>query len=255
LNCEVRCSQRFEVMDQHAHFALGDHEVQIWHYNLDVDTELEATLARNLNNEENDRTIRFRFAKHRRRFIARRATLRIILSKYTGCDPKTLRFKYGEYGKPYITGPDSAHSIRFSATHSHGLGGVAITKYCDIGMDFEQILPDSDQALIASTQFSSEENNWLLQLPESRRLEAFYEIWTCKEAYLKGKGLGITAPLNHFAISVNPEGPQLAWSDIDPSDPQHWSLHRLDIEIGFTACLAINLSYNSVNSADPETSN
>ena len=255
LNCEVRDSRRFEVVDEHGHHALGDREVQVWHYNLDVDAELETTLARHLNDEENDRAARFRFAKHKRRFIARRATLRIILSQYAGCEPKALRFKYGEHGKPYIAWPHSAGNIRFSATNSHGLGGVAITKCCELGLDFEQVLPDGDQKLIASTQFSSEENDWLLHLPESKRLVAFYELWTSKEAYLKGKGLGVTVPLSHFAVSVNPGAPQLAWSDIDRTDPQHWSLHRLVIEPGFIACLAINLSYHAVHRADSNSNN
>lgn len=255
LNCEVKGSRRFDVTGEPGSLALGDREVQIWHYNLDVDAELEAVLARHLNNEEIDRASRFRFAKHRRRFIARRAALRMILSQYADCEPKALSFKYGEHGKPTIASPHSAGNLRFSAANSHRLGGVAITRCCDLGFDLEQVLPADDHELIASTQFSTEENDWWLQVPESQRLAAFYELWTCKEAYLKGKGLGITAPLNHFAVSVSPEAPRLTWSDIDPADPQHWSLHRLVIEPEFVACLAINLSHEAVHSADSNTDN
>lgn len=247
MNCEVRSSQRFNITDEQTPLMLGDDEVQVWHFNLDIDAELEAALACHLDNDENERASKFQFEKHRRRFIARRGTLRNLLSRYAGCDPKDIRFEQGEHGKPRVVDPESISSIRFSATHSQDLGGVAITRCCDIGLDFEQILPDSDQALIASTQFSPEENDALLQLPESERREAFYAIWTGKEAYLKGKGLGITAPLNSFTVSVNPETPQLIGSDIDPSDPEHWSLHRLVIEPGFAACLALNLNSNSVN--------
>lgn len=246
LNCEVKSSRRFDITNEQTPLALGDDEVQIWHYNLGIDAELEAALSHHLDHDENERASKFQFAKHRRRFIARRAILRTLLSRYAGCDPKAIRFEQGEHGKPRIVGPDSISSIRFSATHSQDLAGVAITHCCDIGLDFEQILPDGDQALIASTQFSPEENDALLQLPESERREGFYAIWTGKEAYLKGKGLGITAPLNGFTVSVTPEVFQLIGSDIDPSDPEHWSLHRLDIEPGFAACLALNLNSNSV---------
>ena len=248
MNCKVRGSRRFEGVGDDVCLALGDREVQVWHYNLDVDAEQEAILARHLNDEENQRAARFRFAQHRRRFIARRGTLRIILSQYAGCEPEALRFKYGEHGKPYIVRPDSACDIRFSATNSHALGGVAITKCCELGLDFAQVLPDGDQGLIASSQFSAEENDGLLRLPESQRPVAFHEIWTCKEAYLKGKGLGMTVPLNCFAVSVNPGGFRLAWSDLDPTDPQHWSLHRLVIEPGFIACLALNPSNPAADS-------
>ena len=243
----MRNSQRFEGADNDVCLALGDHDVQVWHFSLDVDAEREASLADHLNDEENDRAAKFRFAKHRRRFIARRGLLRIILSRYAGCDPKDIRFKVGKHGKPSIAWPDSAGRIRFSTAHSNDLGGVAITQCCELGLDVEQVLPEGDQKLIAETQFSPEENDGLLCLPESRRLIAFYEIWTGKEAYLKGKGLGMTVPLNQFAISVNPEAPRLVWSDIDSTDPQHWSLHRMLMEPGFIACLATHRSDNAVH--------
>ena len=139
LNCEVRKSRRFNPADERTPLVLGDNEVQVWYFNLDIDAGLEATLTRHLDNEENERAARFRFAEHRQRFIARRGLLRVLLSRYAGCDPKDIRFAKGEHGKPCIAGPDSITSLRFSTTHSRDLGGVALTRCCDIGLDFERI--------------------------------------------------------------------------------------------------------------------
>lgn len=215
-------------------------EVQVWHYNLDLDPEKEAALARILDPREQERAAGFRFAKHRRRFIVGRGTLRIILARYGGCEPQAVRFEYGEYGKPYVAWPRSLRDIRFSVSNSHALGAMAVTWHNELGIDLEQVRPDRDHERIATREFSAEERIWLHQLPEAKRLVGFFELWTCKEAYLKGKGLGLTVPLNCFAVSVDPDTSlRLVWSDIDRSDPQRWSLHRLAIEPRVVACLAV----------------
>jgi 4'-phosphopantetheinyl transferase len=216
-----------------------DGRVQVWHYRLDVDDEQERLCARILDDSERERAELFRFAHLRKRFIVGRATLRTILGHCTDMDPRSLRFALGEHGKPYIDEPHCAH-IRFNASDSQGLGAVAIAQGHEIGFDIERVRPNQDCDLIAASEFCNEEWEWLQCLPEPDRLTAFFALWTCKEAYLKGKGLGLTVPLNQFAIAMDSErGSRLAWSKIDRADPQHWCLQRLDIEPGFVACLAI----------------
>lgn len=230
-------------------YTLEDREVQVWHYKLDVDAEREITFAHILDDEEHLRASRFKFIKHRRRFIANRGILRVILAQYAACDPKALRFAYGQHGKPTIAWPTSACDIRFSVSGSHGLGAVAVARCNELGLDLEQVRPNNDLDVIVSSQFSTEEQDWFRRLPASDRLSAFFEIWTCKEAYLKGKGLGLTVPLNQFSLSIN-QGmpPRLTWSGIDKSDLLQWSLQHLIIEPGFVACLAIEGDYKDVYS-------
>jgi len=240
LNYQVKGSRRYELNDKPERLTLEDHEVQVWHYDLDVDAELENSLDSLLSAEEKDRANRFHFLEHRLRFIARRGILRRILSQYVDCEPGAIHFKQGQYGKPYLASPNSTEKIRFSATSSNNLGGVAITRCGDVGLDIEQVLPDTDQKEIASSQFSQEEHDWLHQQPAFKHPEAFYKIWTCKEAYLKGKGLGITVSLKDFSVSIKGESASLAWSNIDPKDTQRWSFHQLATEPGFIGCLAVN---------------
>ena len=228
---------------------LGD-EVHVWWYDLDVDTDREAALERTLGNEERLRAARFQFAKHRRRFVVGRGTLREIVARYAGTDPKTLRFARGAHGKPRVERPSSARELAFNASDSHGIGALAVGRRRELGLDLERVCADRDYELIASREFAPEENEWLRGLPESQRLMAFFELWTCKEAYLKGKGLGLTVSLDCFAVRLSPAmSPRLAWSSIDDADPQRWSLHRLAIAPGFVASLAVQGGSRDVRQA------
>lgn len=217
-----------------------DSKVQIWHYPLDLGFEKTAEYFSILDDAERKRAHRFKFEKHRRRFIVGRSTLRSILARYAGCEPKSVCFGYGEYGKPYIAGPGHVCDLKFSVSNCSSLGAVALTSRTELGLDIEQIRPGSDHGLIVSREFSAEEKSWFHAASETQRAAAFFEIWTCKEAYLKGKGVGLTAPLRRFSISLDRnKQPRLAWSDIDSLDPQRWSLRRVLIEPGFIGCLAL----------------
>ena len=227
-----------------------DDEVHVWHYVLDVNTERKAGLKRMLNDEELDQAARYRFEKHRRRFIASRGTLRIIIARYLDCEPHRLHIGYGKHGKPYIVSENSVQNIRFNATNSHGLGAIAISRRSELGLDLEKVCSNDDYELVASRVFSTEEREWLIRLPEEERLSAFFELWTCKEAYLKGKGFGLAVPPNHFSVSMDPEKePRLSWSAIDDNDPQRWLFKKLSIEPGFVACLAVECGRCTVRSA------
>lgn len=218
-----------------------DGKVQIWHYHLDSGPEKLAECSASLDDDERERAHRFKFEKDQRRFVVGRGTLRRILSRYAGCEPKSIRFGYGEYGKPYIAGPGHVCDLKLSVSNCSDLGAVAVTWRTELGLDLERIRPGSDHELIVSREFSDEEKDWFHTAPETQRAAAFFEIWTCKEAYLKGKGVGLSAPLSRFSISFDRDRqPLLAWSDIDSLDPQRWSLHRVVIEPGFIGCLALH---------------
>jgi 4'-phosphopantetheinyl transferase len=228
----------------------GRNEVHIWHYPLDLDPVNTAQCARLLDEAEMERARRFRFETHRRRSVVGRGTLRTILAHHAGCDPQAVRFGYGEYGKPYIAGPDCACDLKFSVSNCGDLGAVAVTWRTEAGLDIEQVRPCADHDMIAAHQFSAEESDWFQSLREERRLAAFFELWTCKESYLKGKGLGLSASLKSFSVSLGPDvAPRLVWSDIDNDDPQRWSLRRVYTESGYIACLALDGDCRALHAA------
>lgn len=213
--------------------------IHIWYYPLDrgrVETEAYAGL---LDAAERARAERFRFVVHRRRFVVGRGTLRRILGHYAGCDPRQLRFAHGDHGKPYLAGPDGVDCLRFSVSNSGGVGAVAVARSGELGLDIEALRPNVDHELIAQREFAAEEKAWLFAQPDTRRLAAFYELWTCKEAYLKGKGVGLHAALNRFSMSLDgPGAPRLLWSELNIADAQRWTFDRVTTLPGYLACLA-----------------
>ncbi|MFM8322791.1 MAG: 4'-phosphopantetheinyl transferase family protein, partial [Chloroflexota bacterium] len=134
---------------------------------------------------ERSRAGRFRFARDRARFIARRALLRRILALYTGVPPTALAYAVNPFGKPHL--PDHP-ALCFNTSHSAGLALVALARQVELGVDIEHARPDFDPLPLAERFFSPAERAALAALPSSRRQQAFYLCWSRKEAYIKAAG-------------------------------------------------------------------
>ena len=218
---------------------LSESEVDVWYYPLDV-TIPDTLMCAMLDQREVKRANAFRFAKHRRRFVASHCTVRGILAEYVGCGPAELDFGESEKDKPFIIAPAIASTLSFNVTHSHGRGAVAVTKGNAVGLDVEEIRPIPDFATIAANHFSAAEQAWLSSLPENEQLHGFYALWTCKEAYLKGKGFGLSAALDAFSINLEcPQAPCLNSSDLGDEDARRWFLRRLLLDDDVVACVAV----------------
>src|SRR5437016_2774796 len=77
-------------------------------------------------------------------------------------------------------------------------------------------------------------------LPAEHKLEAFFNCWTRKEAYLKATGEGIADALAQIEVSLAP-GPaaQLLHVAGDAREASSWSLHPLAPAPGFTGAVAV----------------
>nr|WP_246432849.1 4'-phosphopantetheinyl transferase superfamily protein [Rhodopseudomonas rhenobacensis] len=74
-------------------------------------------------------------------------------------------------------------------SHSRDVALITVTSGCGrIGVDVEAVLPIPDQEQIAEVAFTTQERRELRRYDLSS--EAFYRIWTCKEACLKAIGTG-----------------------------------------------------------------
>ena len=172
----------------------------------------------------------FRFAIDRPRNLGREIShianhqLLRLLAEYEGCDLQTVKLRKGRYGKPYLARPYSTR-LHFNLSHSGGYGLAAFTFGREIGADIEAVI-DIEMVELAERFFSPPEVNALFNLGPTRRREAFFQIWTRKEAYIKGLGLGLTAPLDAFGVSVAAEQPvRLVRSDLPGEGPDRWALH------------------------------
>lgn len=173
-------------------------EVAIWAFNLDqIDTDaIVAVLA----GDERDRAARFRFDKHRYRYIAARGALRSVLSSVTGHAAADLVFEYGEHGKPSLPG----QGLEFNLSHSENWALVGATlAAAPIGVDIEKVNPDRSNPDIARRFFAEREIEELEGLAPDAYTKGFFNCWARKEAVLKAVGTGISGGLSSFAVPVD----------------------------------------------------
>ena len=82
---------------------LSSDNIHIWYAELDQPDSHIEELAQTLSHDEFTRARRFHFERDRRRFTVGRGILRTIIGIYLDIDPGQLQFRYGPYGKPYLT--------------------------------------------------------------------------------------------------------------------------------------------------------
>jgi 4'-phosphopantetheinyl transferase len=219
---------------------LADNEVHVWRAQLELSFSQMQQLSVILTDDELDRANRFSFEIDRQRFIAARGILRSILSRYTTIYPGHLRFSYNQYGKPFLAPEFSSYQLNFNLSHSDNMALYAITRNREIGIDVERVRSDVEYEEIAKQFFSVNERAILCMIPTEKKLEAFYNCWTRKEAYIKAHGEGLSLPLDSFDVSVSLwESPRLLNTKDEPQECSLWSVMDLRPGLGYVGALAV----------------
>ena len=171
---------------------LGADEVHLWTVEVTPGTDTESFWSL-LSADERERANRFYMERDRVRFVMFRGVLRILLGEYLGTDPGAITFTYAEKGKPSVDGA----GIDFNVSHSHNMAAYAFD-IGELGVDIEWVRPDMEVRTIASRFYAPDECAWILgnQTP----VEAFFDCWTRKEAYIKAEGGGLSIPLETFSV-------------------------------------------------------
>ena len=166
---------------------LPEDQIEVWSVDLNISDNDLADFRPTLSMDESARADRFYFERHRRRFVAARASLRVVLAAYVDLDPSNIEFEYGHKGKPRLAGKAANFGLHFSVSHSNERALIAVSRL-PLGVDLEFIRPMKDCQAIAKRFFSEAEQSSLFALPPERKLEAFFTCWTRKEAYVKAVG-------------------------------------------------------------------
>src|SRR5262249_12645966 len=151
---------------------------------------------------EEQRMRRFRFDEDRRRYLLGRGLLRLLLGHYLELTPDLLRFDYTPFGRPHLAAGLAPQLLEFNVSHSGELILIAVAAGRSLGIDVEQIRADVEVKAIAARFFSPSEQEALGRLAEGQQVEAFFDCWTRKEAYIKAKGDGLSLPLDQFDVSL-----------------------------------------------------
>jgi 4'-phosphopantetheinyl transferase len=224
---------------------LASAEVHVWEFPLTISKSTLAEYARVLSSDECERAARFHFEKDRHKFTVARACMRTILAAYLKRTAQELSFTYSANGKPALV--ETASGIRFNLSHSGEMALLGVALGIDIGVDIELIRPDVETDNLARRFFSPLERDSIRALPEEQRISAFFRCWTCKEAFLKAQGVGLSRNLDSFDVEVNPKSAaRLLATRPDATEIDRWFLHDIDVMTNYTAALAIESSISSL---------
>lgn len=219
---------------------LFDNEVHVWCALCVQERSHIDELALALSGNEHLTAKQYFFQKDQEHFVIAHGILRKMLGKYLNIQTNQVKFYYGANGKPLVKEMVDGKSLSFNMSYSQGLILYAFTWDRRIGVDIEHISPMSDAEEISQRFFSHHENISLRTIPKSERLEAFYNCWTRKEAFLKATGEGLSRSLDSFDVSLVPGEPaQLIYVKGDPLEASRWSLWSLITVPDFVGTLAV----------------
>jgi 4'-phosphopantetheinyl transferase len=214
--------------------------IHVWAASLAVESDVLIRLSELLSPDEHQRVARFKFDRHRNRFIAGRGILRSVLSGYANRDPADLVFNYAKHGKPELVFHARPLPLQFNLAHSVDLALIAVTTLGPIGVDVEEVRPVKDAGDLVARFFSARENGLFQNVAEDRKPAAFFNLWTRKEALLKATGEGITGGLNRVEVSFLPgDRAEFLAVDGDAAKARTWTLEALKPAGGFTGAVAV----------------
>lgn len=219
--------------------ALSIGEIHVWTAHLVDEHRATADLLPILSREERAQAAQFSFECDRVRFIQAHGVVRQILSNYLDVDAATLIFARTRHGKPNLTRRANGPHLEFSVSRSSNCCMLAVQLDHSIGIDVEK-MRDLPQAIdIVQSYFTPAESKALSALRGAARRDAFFALWTHKEATVKGLGISLAAHLGRIEFDLDPIGGLrlVAWNG-DQSVAQKWSVVRLDPAPGYVAAIA-----------------
>jgi 4'-phosphopantetheinyl transferase len=158
-----------------------------------------------LDESERSKANRFRATVDRDAYVTAHAMLRVTLSSVMNTiHPSDWRFRSTETGKPALDPFQAPPDLHFSLSHTRGLAACAVGRPYALGIDAEAWSTPAPID-VAARYFAPAEARLITDKTEPReQISTFYRLWTLKEAYLKGTGQGLAAPLDGFAFRLDP---------------------------------------------------
>jgi 4'-phosphopantetheinyl transferase len=196
----------------------------------------EATAARHaplvLEPAELARAAELRRPADRATYLCAHVGLRRLLGAHLGVAPRSVPLARapcpccGEpHGRPVL--PDER--LHFSLSHCEGLSLIALAR-TPVGVDVEPV-PHPDTVSEAAEVLHPAESAELDALAADLRPDAFTRVWTRKEAYLKGLGVGLGGDPAGTLVGAGPR----------PAAPVGWLLADVEVPAGHHAAVAVRL--------------
>lgn len=158
-------------------------------------------------------------------YIISHAELRYALAKILNCAPVAIEIETDQHGKPFL--PHAKH-VYFNLSHAGGYALIAVSQAGAVGVDIEKINPKTDCLAIAKRFFAQEE--YLYILSSESQTDAFFRVWTLKEAFVKAVGRGLAYGMDNFSV-VSSEKRLM-------SQVEDYQLQTIDVPHGYVGAVA-----------------
>ncbi|HYV67108.1 MAG TPA: 4'-phosphopantetheinyl transferase superfamily protein, partial [Myxococcales bacterium] len=141
------------------------------------------------------------------------------------------------HGKPELDPACAplASELRFNLSHSGQRALIALARQ-EVGADIEWLKKRRADD-IARRFFAPGEQQRLFELPPGEREAAFFRLWTCKEAFLKVTGEGLSRSTRSYEIEIGFDGARILWARGIQDAADRFSVFPLDPGNGYAAAL------------------
>jgi len=234
-----------QIMQQIPRLEEGD--VHVWKLSLQAEAALNKYPS--LTDDEVLKINRLRNPRHRSYAASMRGQLRDLLSCYLDLPAADIRFQQARFGKPYMV--DSA--LSFNVSHSGSQALVAVALKQQLGVDLEKWRHLDNLEAMVSRNFSIAEQTEWLGVPYDQRMSTFFNIWTCKEAFIKATGRGLGLGLSRCGFSLRQPN-RLLECPGEYGEASHWSCVSLAVGQQVSASLIMKSSHcePGIYTFDPE---
>lgn len=225
--------------------------IHLWRIPLDDAANRLSEWNALLSPDEAARAAAFYFERDRLRYATGRGILRTLLGRYIDQRPRDLVFSYNPQGKPALRD----HSqLQFNLAHSNVVAVLAIGLGQPLGVDIEHLRTIDDIDSLARNTFSPRENAEFVRVPAYEKVQAFFNCWTRKEAYIKAIGEGLSHPLDSFDVSLLPgETARVVQVAGQPEAARQWTLYDIPLSTEYIGALATRQPIIEVRTLDWST--
>ncbi len=190
-----------------------------------------AEWERYLGAEEIHQLVRFKNETRRARFVVSRGIRRKLVADCLGRPAEGLVFVEGGETKPRLVHADGWD---FNVSHAGDYVVVAVRRG-PVGVDLELVREVREMASIVARYFHPDECAAWQALDENLRAEAFFVLWSAREAAMKCAGLGLAR-----GMAVTRVGPEIVSGSAGEAevDGEPINLERVIAPGGYVMVLA-----------------
>ncbi|MBC5821270.1 MAG: 4'-phosphopantetheinyl transferase superfamily protein [Candidatus Eremiobacteraeota bacterium] len=211
--------------------------MHVWDARVSAFAAQASALRATLDGSELQRADRFRFERDRLQYVVAHGLVRALLGGYLERPASVLRFATGLYGKPALVEPAIHPPLEYNLSHSGDVVLIAVARQRAVGIDVERWAKHIVYDELAEYCFSAAERSELRAASHHDKAAAFFAGWTRKEAYIKATGLGITAGLDYFDVSLGPGNAAKLLRDRRPNSSAGWRMVDLPLGAGYSGAV------------------